>query len=255
MSLTLRYLSNLQNIVTRKVLNKTKNVGWGVKVKHMHLQTQKYWNRLTYSFQQKPYFTQFEVGNGYHFGQFFDPGGGPFRFSSSLPCTENWKAFRPELNFCWIFQQWLDCCQSRSTCKNKGFMVFHLFRDNHIEFFSRINLQHSGSFKRAALIEFWEGLGHFVWGFLGQTFSFFEARGHLDHGERVFESFASTFIFKGVMRWKKKFGLMNRVGVRNIEFRPRNIFGCLLNQNFFSCSLETLAASASFWMAASPCRL
>jgi len=69
-----------------------------------------------------------------------------------------------------------------------------------------------------------EKLSNLIRIFRGDRLSFFVAAGHIDNGESVFENFAATREL--VVRQKKKVCLVDPVGCRHVEFRPRNVSRC-----------------------------
>ena len=102
----------------------------------------------------------------------------------------------------------------------KGFVLVHLFGDGAHEFVPGVNLRHFGPFERRALVNLLKGQGDLIRIFRSQGFGLFEAAGHVDNGQRVFENFAAAREL--VVRQKKKVSLMDPVGRGNVEFRPRN---------------------------------
>jgi len=56
--------------------------------------------------------------------------------------------------------------------------------------------------------------------FRSQGFGLFAAAGYIDNSQSVFENFVPAGQF--VVQQKKKVHLVDRVGCRNVEFRPRN---------------------------------
>ena len=145
-----------------------------------------------------------------------------------------------------------------SPAPNVSFVIFHFFCNSAHEFAPRVNLQQFRPFQRHALVNSVKSQGNFIRVFRGQGFSLFVVAGHVDNGEGIFKNFAPAGQF--VMRQKKKIRLVDRVGCRHVEFRPRNALragrkicqSACLNSHFFVVSSGTLAASDNFLITAIP---
>ena len=122
-----------------------------------------------------------------------------------------------------------------SPALNVRFVIFHFFCNSAHEFAPRVNLQQLRPFQRRAPVNSLKSQGNFIRVFRGQGFSLFVAAGHIDNGECVFENFAPAWQF--VMRQKKKICLVDHIGCRHIEFRPRNVLRCW-EEDLPECLLE-----------------